>query len=659
MNTNINTSYQSVSKNNMTISRKKNRPQTPQSAVNASGAVQQKGAPVSKDEVVISKMVRSDTEVLDTAAEEQAIDSQSERKAGLQMRSGKMSSSDETFIQLAGQYRDLTKDPSTWPSIKELELLTNRTVRQQTEQVVESQLRENGICIPEGQSIRLTVDSCDYYIRIDGVEDEALAESIEKALNQGQNGYDFFTHIQKCAPSKFGYDNPAQFDTEASSKSVIYHLVKEMTGYDIRTLQNEDGKFYTPEGEDLWLELKEKAEAYSPFQLEKYYEGYEKLAKNGWESSPDYTLSLDYVDEHLLDIDTEYGYGFGQTDWQDEFLPKLIAGDDSKNSGTVQKESVTKEQVETESAEAVSQNEKISGKSADPNLAFPKFNPALKYVKYTKVLDEYYGKQNEENLRFANPEKHIHDKYFNKKSPYYIRGLSQLEREIWEEQEVGMLYGRQPSLNNYDPVIQRVFGGCNSFTADQEYNQEMRGQINDCINRIFSQSGIKIPDDTDLYLTVDPYDYRIHASGVEKELAAVIEAVLNQGQNGYSLYNHLSYCNPGNMGLPEPSQYAQGDKAKAAVYHMVRQLTDYDLRTLENRNGRFYTPDGKDLWDVLSDRYKAMTENGEADSFKLDDYYDYYRRVAKEGWGRGNDANLTIGYKNGSLYDVDLYMKKD
>lgn len=50
-------------------------------------------------------------------------------------------------------------------------------------------------------------------------------------------------------------------------------------------------------------------------------ERYEKLAKNGWESSPDYTLSLEYVDRHLMDIDTEYGYGVG-----DSLTQKSISG---------------------------------------------------------------------------------------------------------------------------------------------------------------------------------------------------------------------------------------------------------------------------------------------------------------------------------------------
>lgn len=186
----------------------------------------------------------------------------------------------------------------------------------------------------------------------------------------------------------------------------------------------------------------------------------------------------------------------------------------------------------------------------------------------------------------------------------------------------------------------------------------MRRQINDCINQIFSANGIVIPDGTELRLTVDPYDYRIHAEGVEKDLAAEIESALNFGENGHSLYSHISYCSQSNinMGQRGSNQYVQGDKAKAVVYHMVRQLTDYDLRTLENKNGRFYTPDGSDLWEVLSDRYKEMAEDGEAGSFRLEDYYDHYRRIAKEGWARGMDANLTIGYQNGALYDVDSYM---
>ncbi len=82
-------------------------------------------------------------------------------------------------------------------------------------------------------------------------------------------------------------------------------------------------------------------------------------------------------------------------------------------------------------------------------------------------------------------------------------------------------------------------------------------------------------------------------------MAKRIEAALNQGRNGYYLYEHISFCDPVNYGAEEPLQYISGDKEKMVVYHFVNRLTGYDIGELENRNGKFYTPDGKDLWEVL------------------------------------------------------------
>ena len=131
MNANMNTSYQSVTNYEGAVSRRRNSTQAPYSAAKASGDAQQKEVTASKDEVLISRTAPGQTE-------NQAADIQAEQKSEMQMKSGILSSTDKTFIQLAGKYRDLTKDRSTWLSIKELELLTNRTVRQETEQTVES-----------------------------------------------------------------------------------------------------------------------------------------------------------------------------------------------------------------------------------------------------------------------------------------------------------------------------------------------------------------------------------------------------------------------------------------------------------------------------------------------------------------------------------------
>ena len=285
---------------------------------------------------------------------------------------------------------------------------------------------------------------------------------------------------------------------------------------------------------------------------------------------------------------------------------------------------------------------------------FPTFNALSKLEKYFEVLNEHYSKVNEENKKFANPEQHISDKYFNKNSPYYVKGLTKAEREVCADQEWRALKGMPLQLSGTDPVIRENFpSGCNIFMEDMEWNQEIRDKMNDAINQAFEENGIVIPKDADLRLTVDPYDFFIHASGVDEELAKRIEVALNQGRNGYYLYEHISYCDPVNYGVEEPLQYISGDKEKMVVYHFVNRMTGYDIRELENRDGKFYTPDGEDLWEVLKDKYDKLVADGNADASGLSRYEAAYRRVATAGWERTTDCNLTIGYKDGYLYDLD------
>lgn len=289
--------------------------------------------------------------------------------------------------------------------------------------------------------------------------------------------------------------------------------------------------------------------------------------------------------------------------------------------------------------------------------SFEAFNPVAKLVKYAKVVKEYYSRQNEENKKFANPDQHIWRKYNDRSYPHYVKGLTERERQISMEQERCVLMGKEPAINNYDPVIQRTFGGINSFEADIDYTQEYREQLNDTINQIFKENGITIPDGTDLRLTVDPYDFKIHAEGVDDELAQRIESALNTGKNGSHLYGHIDYCNPANLGLPAPSQYSSGGSFKTSVFHIVKELTGYDLRKMENKDGKFYTPDGRDVWDVVTEKYNELCKKEGVDSlpsFKIDDAnYGAYQHLARFGWDSYSDANLTIGYQDGSLYDID------
>ena len=183
----------------------------------------------------------------------------------------------------------------------------------------------------------------------------------------------------------------------------------------------------------------------------------------------------------------------------------------------------------------------------------------------------------------------------------------------------------------------------------------MRNGINNSVNQLFEENGIIIPEGTDLRLRVDPYDYNIHVSGVDEALARQIEQVLNQGKNGKYLYEHLRWCNPAYNGFEQPKQYLYDTayQGKAVMWHFVNDLTGLDMRKLENKDGIIYTPDGQNLWDVVTERYNELRANGEIDDLPMVSLYGDYKVFAKEGWDNEEERGLTIGYKNGSLYDID------
>ena len=276
-----------------------------------------------------------------------------------------------------------------------------------------------------------------------------------------------------------------------------------------------------------------------------------------------------------------------------------------------------------------------------------------KLTQYAKVLEEHYAKVNKENKKFANPSKHIEDKYYNKKSPYYIKGLSDREREICYESEISVLNGGHAAVNSYDPVIQKTFGG--GIMHDDEWQQNVRNEMNDSISQLFEENGIVIPDDADLMLRVDPYEYRIHATGVDPVLAEKIEQVLNSGENGKRLYEHLCWCDPANAGYKRPRQYLENMavQEKAVMWHLINDLTGYDVRDLENRDGTIYTPDGQDLWDVMTKSFEKKQARGEMSGVSLQSFYKEYQLYVEQGWDKEDQRSLTVAYKNNALYDLD------
>ena len=98
-------------------------------------------------------------------------------------------------------------------------------------------------------------------------------------------------------------------------------------------------------------------------------------------------------------------------------------------------------------------------------------------------LEEVYSKATKENKKFANPEQHISDKYYSQASPYYIEGLSRVERDVAHRHESDYLkYGKLRNISAIDPNLKDL----NSINGIVD-SVEKRAFDRDMVNEQFQQ----------------------------------------------------------------------------------------------------------------------------------------------------------------------------
>lgn len=224
--------------------------------------------------------------------------------------------------QLSVDSHDIAlREDGGWSMCK-VEINAINEVRSQVSQSVNDLIQKNGINLPEGASFRLNVNPYDYYICVEGLEDEELAQAIERALNIGENGKRLYEHIEFSNPTGFDqfYSHlnlPAysQYTNANVWKRSLYLTVEELTGYDIRTLERHDGTFWTPDGKDLWTVFC-GADTTGKYDLREAHDAiFHQLARDGWDSTPDAWRGPTYQDGTLRQPDELLGKE-KESDWQ-------------------------------------------------------------------------------------------------------------------------------------------------------------------------------------------------------------------------------------------------------------------------------------------------------------------------------------------------------
>ncbi|MCT7587457.1 DUF4885 domain-containing protein [Aliarcobacter butzleri] len=265
-------------------------------------------------------------------------------------------------------------------------------------------------------------------------------------------------------------------------------------------------------------------------------------------------------------------------------------------------------------------------------------------------LNEVYSKANQENKKFANPEQHINDKYYSVSSPYYIEGLSNMEREVAYDHEMDYLKNNKLVHINYiDPNLKDLtaIDGYVKVLEEQAFN---RDAVNSQFQDLLDKYSIDIPKDTKLTFTIDPYDYKVSVSGSDdKNLTSLIEDVINTADNSKALFNHIYKSTLEHTN----SQISKEKSEKQSVFHEIKNKTGYDLRDLQNVDGKFLTEDGTDILDLYKEGVlKSKDIPEEYKGLIFDSYSSKLSELAKKGFQNSPDLVLSIDYKNGSLYDI-------
>lgn len=278
---------------------------------------------------------------------------------------------------------------------------------------------------------------------------------------------------------------------------------------------------------------------------------------------------------------------------------------------------------------------------------------ASKSKAYRSALNDKYAKLVATAKQHANPSEYIYQKYYNQACSWYESDLLESERQIAYRYEMDVLNtGKVCGVKMGDSLFRNLE---ESTVADTELTISFnRNMINSQISNIIQKNNISVPSDITLTYSVDPYSYYITVSGGDATLMNQVEQALNVGENGKNLYYHIRKCSI--QDGAESKQTSEIGYKKYQLYHQIQNITGLDISTLIEKDGSYYTEDGENILDIVTqkigesieipDTHKASTRQWIAEMVS---------DIAKRGWNNISDLFLEIDYQNGTL--IDKYQK--
>ena len=265
-----------------------------------------------------------------------------------------------------------------------------------------------------------------------------------------------------------------------------------------------------------------------------------------------------------------------------------------------------------------------------------------------KILDEKYEKINEQNKRFKDPQDHIYNKYRNPYSSYFRSDLTKTEREAAYIME--MSWARNNKGGQYD-FNDAIFRNEKRYDPTQESVEKKilnRQKVNEQLQDLFSKNGITIPKNTNLTFTIDPNNFKLVVSGsTDESLMKQIEDLLNTTNNTRELFFHIMKSRN-----DDSTQFTPDSLAKFHLVNQIKTVTGYNLKDLSIVNGQFVTDNGANIFDLYKEELLKNPYTAENARIAASHYGAQLFDLAKNGFDSIPDLVLSIGYQNGSLYDI-------
>lgn len=270
---------------------------------------------------------------------------------------------------------------------------------------------------------------------------------------------------------------------------------------------------------------------------------------------------------------------------------------------------------------------------------------------FRAALTEKYSKLAAEAKAHSNPQNYIYQKYYDKGSEYYETNLSDTERRIAYNYEMQMYQtGKINGVNYQDSLFRGI--EVSGDVVDNDKLQFERQLVNAQISNILQQVGVDLDTVSEnCTFTVDPYTYEITVDGVEQNLRAVMESALNVGDNGKKLFHHIyKYATQDGC---NSTQVSAESKMKYEAYQQVYTYTGLKLDQMIEKNGSYYTEDGKNVLELVNN---SIDESGDVPK----DYKAQMKAwinelvsgIARSGWNNVPDMNLSILLSPNGLKDM-------